>query len=75
MTKPSHDRPALIERLDAWLGARGTRLADAERSYFYSDSHNDLFLLERVTDPVAVDADAELSRVAAERGWPAISLR
>lgn len=68
-------RQGKVERLDAWLGARGTRLADAERSYFYSDSHNDLFLLERVTDPVAVDADAELSRVAAERGWPAISLR
>jgi len=68
-------RQGKVARLDAWLAARGTTLADAEYSYFYSDSHNDLFLLERVTHPVAVDADAELRRVAAERGWPNISLR
>jgi HAD superfamily hydrolase (TIGR01490 family) len=68
-------RQGKVERLDAWLAARNTTLDDAEHSYFYSDSHNDLFLLERVTNPVAVDADAELTRVAAARGWPMISLR
>ena len=68
-------RQGKVERLEQWLSARGATLADAERSWFYSDSHNDLFLMERVSDPVAVDADAELTRVAAERGWPAISLR
>ena len=68
-------RQGKVERLDQWLAARGASLAAAERSWFYSDSHNDLFLLERVSDPVAVDADAELSRVAGERGWPIISLR
>ena len=68
-------RQGKVERLEQWLAARNTSLAAAERSWFYSDSHNDLFLLERVSDPVAVDADAELSRVAAERGWPHISLR
>jgi HAD superfamily hydrolase (TIGR01490 family) len=68
-------RQGKVERLEDWLTARGTSLAAAERSWFYSDSHNDLFLLERVSDPVAVDADAELTRVATERGWPSISLR
>ncbi len=68
-------RQGKVERLEAWLAARGTRLSELERSYFYSDSHNDLFLMERVTHPVIVDADAELTRIAAERGWPSISLR
>lgn len=68
-------RQGKVERLEQWLAERGTTLAGTERSWFYSDSHNDLFLMERVSDPVAVDADAELTRVAAERGWPAISLR
>lgn len=43
--------------------------------YFYSDSHNDLPLLEQVDVPVAVDADATLVAVAARRGWDSISLR
>lgn len=68
-------RQGKVERLEAWLAARDTTLSEVERSYFYSDSHNDLFLMERVTHPVIVDADAELTRVAAERGWPSISLR
>lgn len=68
-------RQGKVERLEQWLAERGTSLAAAERSWFYSDSQNDLFLMERVSDPVAVDADAELARIAAERGWPAISLR
>jgi phosphoserine phosphatase len=44
-------------------------------SWFYSDSLNDLPLLEKVTHPVAVDPDATLRAHAAERGWPVISLR
>lgn len=43
--------------------------------YFYSDSHNDLPLLEQVDVPVAVDADAALTAIAADRGWASISLR
>lgn len=43
--------------------------------YFYSDSHNDLPLLEQVDVPVAVDADAQLTRLATERGWGRITLR
>lgn len=46
-----------------------------EGSWFYSDSHNDLPLLQQVTNPVAVDPDDKLQTVANQRGWPIISLR
>jgi len=42
---------------------------------FYSDSSNDLPLLERVANPVAVDPDERLKSIATQRGWPIISLR
>ena len=58
-------REGKIARLDAWLAGRGTPLASFSRSTFYSDSHNDLPLLERVTHPVAVDPDASLAAEAA----------
>ncbi len=48
---------------------------DLTQAYFYSDSHNDLPLLNMVGNPVAVDADATLSAAATQRGWPLISLR
>ncbi len=67
-------REGKIQRVGEWLAARGERLEDFE-SWFYSDSLNDLPLLERVTHPVAVDPDATLRSHAAERGWPIISLR
>ena len=44
-----------------------------QRSWFYSDSHNDLPLLLRVTDPVVVDPDATL-RAYAEKQWPILSI-
>jgi phosphoserine phosphatase len=53
----------------------GRRLEDFTDSHFYSDSHNDLPLLERVRRPVAVDPDPQLAAEAARRGWPVISLR
>jgi HAD superfamily hydrolase (TIGR01490 family) len=62
-------------RLDAWLATRGRELRDFSASTFYSDSHNDLPLLERVTRPVVVDPDQKLAAVARARGWPAVSLR
>lgn len=65
-------REGKVTRLRAWLDAEGESLAG---SYFYSDSLNDLPLLEVVDHPVAVDPDQRLSAVAAERGWPVISLR
>jgi HAD superfamily hydrolase (TIGR01490 family) len=64
-----------VIRLNQWLAERGKKLADFETSYFYSDSLNDLPLLEIVTNPVAVDADATLKKIAQEKGWPQISLR
>ena len=68
-------RDGKLERLDQWLRGLGRRLADFEASTCYSDSHNDLPLLERVTRPVAVDPDETLAREAARRGWEQISLR
>lgn len=61
-----------IERLHAWLEA--TKL-DFANSWFYSDSHNDLPLLEEVAHPVAVDPDDTLRAIASERGWQITSFR
>jgi HAD superfamily hydrolase (TIGR01490 family) len=68
-------REGKILRLEQWLGRRGLRLARVQRSTFYSDSHNDLPLLERVSHPVAVDPDETLEAEARRRGWPIMSLR
>ncbi|WP_280549406.1 HAD family hydrolase [Halomonas sp. 11-S5] len=68
---PSY-REGKVERLDAWLVDKDLTLDD---SWFYSDSHNDLALLERVEHPVAVDPDPSLREVAKARGWKIISLR
>jgi HAD superfamily hydrolase (TIGR01490 family) len=61
-----------VARLETWLAQAGEGLGD---STFYSDSHNDIPLLERVDYPVAVDPDEHLERHAREHGWPLISLR
>jgi HAD superfamily hydrolase (TIGR01490 family) len=69
-------REGKVARVEAWLEAQGLDLAGSfSRSWFYSDSHNDLALLELVSDPVAVDPDETLLRVAREHGWRVISLR
>jgi HAD superfamily hydrolase (TIGR01490 family) len=68
-------RDGKVVRLEEWLAAIGRPLASFAASSFYSDSHNDLPLLERVSRPVAVDPDDALRRVAAERAWEIISLR
>jgi HAD superfamily hydrolase (TIGR01490 family) len=67
-------REGKVTRLEAWLAGRGHALADYSESWFYSDSHNDLPLLERVSHPVAVDPDATLRAHAGRRGWPIITL-
>lgn len=67
-------REGKIERLEAWLTGRGESLKNVIKSTFYSDSRNDLPLLERVSHPVAVDPDDALRAHAAARGWPVISL-
>jgi HAD superfamily hydrolase (TIGR01490 family) len=68
-------REGKVARVEQWLAERGLPLESFSASWFYSDSHNDLALLERVTRPVAVDPDEELRRVAESRGWPVMSLR
>ncbi|MBB3143567.1 histidinol-phosphatase [Halomonas organivorans] len=68
---PSY-REGKVTRLEAWLTDRDHTLHDA---WFYSDSHNDLPLLEQVDHPVAVDPDATLRQAAEARGWRVISLR
>jgi HAD superfamily hydrolase (TIGR01490 family) len=68
-------REGKVRRLDDWLAVQGRRLADFGESTLYSDSHNDLPLLERVSRPVAVDPDETLAREAVRRGWERISLR
>jgi HAD superfamily hydrolase (TIGR01490 family) len=67
-------REGKIVRLEEWLSSRGQTLGAFAQSTFYSDSLNDLPLLERVTHPVAVDPDDILRRHAVEQGWPVISL-
>ena len=67
--------PGKVLHAEAALAAMGTSLAELEQSWFYSDSHNDLPLLEAVQHPVAVDPDPILAQVARERAWPVISLR
>ncbi|MGB8339254.1 MAG: HAD family hydrolase [Burkholderiales bacterium] len=68
-------REGKITRLAQWLEQRGQKLLDFSTSYFYSDSHNDMPLLECVTNPVAVDPDERLKNIAIRRGWPVISLK
>ncbi len=68
-------REGKVVRVEQWLGNLGLRWDAVARSAFYSDSHNDLPLLDRVTDPVAVDPDDTLKTEARRRGWPVISLR
>ncbi|MGH8691883.1 MAG: HAD family hydrolase [Burkholderiales bacterium] len=67
-------REGKIEHLERWLDRRGKALEDFAESWFYSDSINDLPLLERVTHPVAVDPDAKLAIAARERGWRTVTL-
>ncbi|MCG8671373.1 MAG: HAD-IB family hydrolase [Pseudomonadales bacterium] len=61
-----------VARLETWLKETQETL---EGSYFYSDSINDLPLLERVDHPIAVDPCDSLANVANEKSWPIISLR
>ncbi len=65
-------REGKVARLQAWLETQQMNLVG---SSFYSDSHNDLPLLNRVEIPVAVDPDEALAHHAREKGWRIISLR
>ena len=68
-------REGKIEHLERWLAQRRQRIEDFGETWFYSDSINDLPLLERVTHPVAVDPDRKLEEIARDRGWRLLTLR
>ncbi|MES9939849.1 MAG: HAD family hydrolase [Candidatus Thiodiazotropha sp. 6PLUC2] len=64
-------REGKVSRLNEWLEEFGQNL---DGSWFYSDSHNDLPLLEQVENPVAVDPDQTLAEIAKQRNWPIMHL-
>lgn len=68
-------REGKIARLESWLDEHNLTWLSFLESWFYSDSLNDLPLLNKVTHPVAVDPDATLKAHAEKKGWPIISLR
>lgn len=67
-------REGKILRVEQWLARQGLRHADFERITFYSDSTNDLPLLEWATHPVATNPGPALATIARERGWPILNL-
>ncbi|HUH87596.1 MAG TPA: HAD family hydrolase [Pusillimonas sp.] len=58
-----------VTRVNTWLADQGLALQDFEQSYFYSDSSNDLPLLEVVTHPIVTNPSATLRQIAQARGW------
>ena len=70
---PSY-REGKVRRVEEWLGEQGLSWADCDRITVYSDSLNDLPLLEKATDPVATNPSPALLSVATERGWRTLNL-
>jgi len=68
-------REGKIVRVEAWLESLGLWWGSFGESWFYSDSHNDLPLMDRVKHPVAVDPDDKLRATAQQNGWKIMSLR
>lgn len=67
-------REGKVTRVDEWLGELGLDWSAFDETWFYSDSTNDLALLERVDHPVAVNPDQTLRDRAAARSWPVMDL-
>jgi HAD superfamily hydrolase (TIGR01490 family) len=67
-------RDGKIVRVEDWLQGLGAQWRDFGRVTFYSDSTNDLPLLERVSHPVATNPSPSLAQIATERGWPQLQL-
>lgn len=68
-------REGKITRLEDWMDEHNLTWLSFLESWFYSDSLNDIPLLKKVTNPVAVDPDSTLEKYAKENNWPIISLR
>jgi HAD superfamily hydrolase (TIGR01490 family) len=66
--------PGKVIHTNEWLAARGKSLSSFARSYFYSDSQNDIPLLSSVTNPVATNPNALLKAHAQAQGWPLLNL-
>jgi HAD superfamily hydrolase (TIGR01490 family) len=66
--------PGKVTHLHQWLSANGKSLQGFEKSYFYSDSQNDIPLLSLVTHPVATNPNARLTAHAQIHGWPIMTL-
>lgn len=67
-------REGKVARVESWLSSLGKGWGDFDESIFYSDSTNDLPLLERVTTPVATNPTPALQAIADERGWRTLRL-
>ncbi|MEP7101267.1 MAG: haloacid dehalogenase-like hydrolase, partial [Burkholderiales bacterium] len=70
---PSY-REGKVTRVQEWLAERGRTWADFDRISVYSDSVNDLPLLERATEPVATNPTPALRQLAETRGWRVLKL-
>jgi phosphoserine phosphatase len=70
---PSY-REGKVTRVEQWLAAGGRAAGDFDRVTVYSDSTNDLPLLEWCTHPVATNPGPALAAIAADRGWPVLNL-
>ncbi|HYC41643.1 MAG TPA: HAD family hydrolase [Noviherbaspirillum sp.] len=66
--------PGKVIHMNEWLASQGKSLASFPRSYFYSDSQNDIPLLSAVTHPVATNPNALLKAHAQAQGWPILTL-
>ena len=67
-------REGKVVRVNDWLGNMGLSLDAFDQSHFYSDSMNDLPLLEAVTHPVVTNPSTTLHELARERQWPVLQL-
>lgn len=67
-------REGKITKVQAWLAAEGLSLASFDAVTFYSDSTNDLPLMEQVSHPVATNPGPTLAAIASQRGWPVLNL-
>ena len=67
-------REGKVTRVESWLSSEKLSWSSLEKSYFYSDSINDLPLMEKVTQPIPTNPDQSLRAKAMENGWPILEL-
>lgn len=71
---PHSNGAGKITHTQNWLANMGKTLADFPKSYFYSDSHNDIPLMSIVSHPVATNPNSKLEAHARAQGWPLLNL-